>query len=199
MKLPITVVALTTGWAFASPVVVFSDDFNSENGGVGQLNYSSFAHWTVADGTVDLIGNGYFDFFPTQGLFVDLDGSTGNAGSLTKTTAITYELGKSYTLTFKLAGNQRGGSDDSVQIDIGIGTLLTDTLVLSPLDPLVTHTYTFIGDGSTDSISFENAGGDNVGAILDDVLLTVIPLPSASALAGLGLLGLGVRRRRGSL
>ena len=37
--------------------VIFEDNFDSENGGVGALNYNGFDNWSVASGTVDLIGN----------------------------------------------------------------------------------------------------------------------------------------------
>ena len=47
-----------------------------------RLNYNSFSQFSVTNGTVDLIGNGFFDFYPSQGRYVDLDGSTGNAGLL---------------------------------------------------------------------------------------------------------------------
>ena len=64
--------------------VIFSDNFDGENGGVGALNYTGFANFSVSNGLVDLIGNGFFDFLPGNGLYVDLDGSTSDAGVLTK-------------------------------------------------------------------------------------------------------------------
>ena len=30
--------------------IIFSDNFNAENGGVGVLNYNSFANWSVSGG-----------------------------------------------------------------------------------------------------------------------------------------------------
>ena len=42
--------------------ILLTDNFDGENGGVGSLNYNSFANWNVTGGTVDLIGNGYFEF-----------------------------------------------------------------------------------------------------------------------------------------
>ena len=71
----------------ASATPIFEDNFDSENGGNGVTNYTGFINWTVTDGTVDLIGNGYFDFFPGNGLYVDMDGSTNNAGKMMKTKA----------------------------------------------------------------------------------------------------------------
>lgn len=61
----------------------FLDTFNTENGGVGKLDYTSFANWIVTAGSVDLIGNGLFDIYPGNGLYVDLNGSTGVSGTLT--------------------------------------------------------------------------------------------------------------------
>ena len=53
--------------------------------------------------------------------------------------------------------------------------------------PSVTGTYSLI---------FQNAGGDNVGALLDNVSVSAVPEPETYAmlLAGLGLLGFSIRR-----
>lgn len=66
----------TAGIAGAAPI--FADTFESETPG---LNYNSFISWRVSDGTVDVIGDNFYDFLPGNGLHVDLDGSTANAGS----------------------------------------------------------------------------------------------------------------------
>ena len=69
-----TLMAIATGTLAlalgAQAGVIFSDNFNSENGGVGFLNYgtplqngagqtgtlnTSFANWTVTGGSVDLL------------------------------------------------------------------------------------------------------------------------------------------------
>lgn len=186
--------------AQAGVVTLLSDNFNTENGGNGVLNYAGFANWNVSDGTVDLIGNGYFDFLPGNGLYVDMDGSTGNAGAMETKAAFDFDAAKRYRVSFRLAGNQRNNNPDSVSVRIVAGLLLNQTISLSKNDPFTTFTYTFNGDDSTgQKIRFEATGGDNIGMLFDDFTLQIIPLPSASALAGLGLLGLGVRRRRGSL
>ncbi|MEZ5560441.1 MAG: hypothetical protein R3E86_18090 [Pseudomonadales bacterium] len=66
-KAMVAIAAISLAGA-ANAAIIFSDNFDGENGGVGALNYNSFAHWTVLDGTVDLIGNGFFDFLPGNGL-----------------------------------------------------------------------------------------------------------------------------------
>ena len=67
----------------AGPAVLLVENFNEENGGTYALNYTDFDQWTVSQGTVDLIGTPPFDdFLPTtQGLYVDLDGTSNAAGT----------------------------------------------------------------------------------------------------------------------
>ena len=76
----IALAALLAGASAAQAATVFSDNFNSDSLG---LNYTAFVNgWSVSDGTVDLIGTGFFDFYPGNGNYVDLDGSSSNAGVL---------------------------------------------------------------------------------------------------------------------
>lgn len=171
----------------SAATVVFEDDFNTEHGGTGVLNYNAFAKWTVSGGTVDLIGNGYFDFQPGYGLYVDMDGSTGNAGKLT---SIDLNLAAgTYVLSFDLAGNHRNSAVESVDVQVNLGALLTDTISLARNDPFTTFTRQFtVAAPSVVNLSFEGAGGDNIGMLLDNVEVAVVPLPAAAWL-GLSLMG----------
>ncbi|MBC7834637.1 MAG: hypothetical protein H7Y88_05990 [Phycisphaerales bacterium] len=185
----------------SADVVVFNDTFDLENGGAASLNYTGFANWTVGGGTVDLIGNGSFDFYPGNGLYVDLDGSTGDSGLLETTTTFNFLAGITYQLDFELGGSQRGDTN-TVTLLVNVG-LINELFVLNSADPLALVTRTFTPAVNTSgTISFENMGGDNVGLILDDVVLTelatVIPLPGAGAMGAMGLvLGAIAMRRRG--
>jgi len=74
----------------------------------GELNYRGFQNWIVEDGNVDLLGNGFLDLIPNNGLYVDLAGSsTPHHGEMQTRTAIPLVQDRNYTLKVKLAGNQR--------------------------------------------------------------------------------------------
>jgi hypothetical protein len=178
----------------ANAALIFSDNFDTENGGSGALNYTGFTNWSVQPGTVDLIGNGYYDFIPGNGLYVDMDGSTGNAGTMTKT--LTLGPG-SYLLTFALAGNHNNTSLEFVDVMVKIG-LASQRYSRSQNDPFINENLYFnVGTGGTYTLSFSGVGGDNIGMLLDNVSLNSVPIPGAAYLLGTGLIGLVAIRRRG--
>ena len=200
-KLPILVVLTLCLMSQVSQanVTLFCDDFNSENGGNYQLNYNSFANWNVTDGTVDLIGVGSpWDYFPAYGLFVDMDGSTYDAGKMFTTGPINLQPG-TYALSFDLAGNQRADTPETVAVQVEIG-LLSKTYSLNRTDPFQTFTEVFTVAAPTNvSLVFEGIGNDRVGMLLDNVCLSVVPAPGAVLLGGLGLGLVGWLRRRKTL
>lgn len=171
--------------------VIFTDDFDST---VAALNKTVFpGGWTVANGTVDVIGTNFIDVFPGNGNYVDLDGSTGDAGELSKSLALTGGL--AYTATFSLAGSHRGGTDI---VDVMFGTA-SASFTLAGADPFSPSSLVFTPAASGKyTLTFANRGGDNLGALLDKVSVTVIPEPSGYAMMLAGLAGIGfLGRRRG--
>ncbi len=195
LGLAVASVLACSGSAMAT--TLFFDNFNTENGGVSQLNYNGFANWIVNPQSVDLIGNGNFDFYPGNGLYVDLDGSTRSAGTMTTRNSWTYVSGSSYRLEFNLGGNARGSASDTVTVAVQIGNV-NQSYTLASGAPFQLYTIDFVGNGSTGAISFAGSGGDNIGIILDNVRLSVVPLPHAAGLSLVGLLSVaGFRRRMG--
>jgi hypothetical protein len=172
---------------------ILIDDFNSQNGSVGAFNYDfggGTTGWTVTNGTVDLIPTQYggFNFFPLNGHYIDLDGSTNDAGILATTA---YFGAGNYTLQFDLAGSQRG---DKNTVVVSLGSWSESFIDIPSGQALTTITRSFSTSGG--NLTFENLGGDNLGAILDNVDVTSVSEPSILILFGAGLVGLGLIRKK---
>lgn len=191
-KLGLCTCALSGFTGGAQAAVLFSDDFDSNATSLNAVP----AGWTVSNGTVDIIGNGFFDFYPGNGAYIDLDGSTNDAGELSHAFSLTG--GVTYNASFTLGGSTRG---DSNVVDVSFGTA-SQSFTLASNDPLALFTvgFTPATDGSY-ALTFANQGGDALGAILLDVEVAAIPEPETYALmlAGLGMLGAVRRRRKNSL
>lgn len=181
----------------AQATVIFSDNFDSENGGVGVLNYVGFANWTVAGGTVDLVNNGFFFGGLGSGQYVDLDGSSTDSGVMTHSLGI---LGAgNYLFSYDLAGSQRGSTDS---VDVKVNNLIssvTHSLASSAGFATFSQSLTLVAPTAV-TLSFEGHGGDNVGLLLDNVKLErVDAVPETSStfglLAGIVCLGAWLRRR----
>ena len=117
-----------------------------------------------------------------------------NAGILSRTFASV--AGMTYNLSFDLSGNQRINVDDTVAVKFGSTTASFTVGKTAPWQQR-TLSFTALQSGEV-MLSFANAGGDNQGAMLDNVLVTSVPEPETYALmlAGLGLMGTMVRRRK---
>lgn len=194
---------LAAGWLSisASADVIFEDNFDSEAApGASILDYNSFGQWTVTDGTVDLISSGGFGISCAggSGKCVDLDGSTGNAGVLTS--SLLNLTAGNYALSFDISGNQRNGSSDSLLVTLS--GFVNEVFELAGGDPWTSITRYFTLDSANSAaIAFSLSGGDNVGIILDNVVLqslerVEVPEPSSFMLLMLGLLGLVLARRK---
>lgn len=178
--------------------VVFFDDFNAENGGVGAVNYGGFAQWSVSDGTVDLIGNGFFDSYLGNGLYVDLDGSSGNAGVLTST--LIALVPGTYTLEFDL-GTISGFAANTMTVSLGSEyseAFQEADAGQPPTFNLITRNIQVMSAGSLPLV-FDHQGGDDFGLVIDNVRLTLVPEPTSTALLLSGAvvaLAYAVRRRK---
>lgn len=185
-------VALSAGASNAA--VVFQDDFSSY-GNTTKLNApSSFfgGNWAVSRGSVDYLAGADIDNYgglcKGNGNCIDLDGSTHNSGLFAYTN---FAAGR-YKVDIGLIGSGRG-TTESVTVSLGDWSTTINAI---GSDNDVSNSFSFTTNGGM--LSFQNAGGDNIGAILTNVKVSAIPLPAGLPLLalGLGVLGLAGRRRK---
>lgn len=191
--------ALLTLTVGAHATVLYSDSFDADALKLGTSGSAAVpSGWTVAGGTVDIIGaGGGFDFLPGNGHYIDLDGSSGAAGTLSKTFNV---VAGTYYVTFELAGNHRNGDDESTTVTFGqAGHLVADIYTPSENAGFTTYTLSVTTTGGPLRLSFHDASADNVGALLDNITVGAVPEPESLPLMAAGLLTLGfiARRRRG--
>lgn len=168
---PLLALAVVAGASFVSlpsaraDGVLFSDNFNAEP---VQLSVSAMNQWAVEGGTIDVFSDGAHGLrCPDDGQCLDLDGSTFAAGKMISN-PIKLAAG-SYILSYQLSGNQRGGEDAAT---IRFGTKKLRTVTLASDAPFKTFSDKFtLTEPTTASISIQNEGGDNVGLVLDNVVL----------------------------
>lgn len=223
----VALTAMTTSPAFAG--VVFSDNFDSENGGASALNYTGYTNFaSTGGGTTDLVADGDFSI-ACFGSCVDLDGSPG-PGQLTSLDSFAFNAGDLVRLTFDIGGSQRRSGSDNffAGFTFGSATMLNDygfnfsgsDIVVLPSTsttaittssgvafdaPFFTRSIFFTA-GSAGSLNFNfgSDSADNVGPLLDNVSLEIgapVPEPATWAMMifGFGLVGSALRRNRKSL
>lgn len=142
------------------------------------LNYSGFANWDVS-GHVDLFGPGLFDLLPGNGLYVNLvSNMSPYNGELTSKTNFNFIAGKTYRLSFYLAGNQR--QDQGVQtvtVQIGDGTQFSHTINIGDFEQdFVKYSFNFTSlvDFSGQIILGQmgnNSMGNYYGTLMNQVTL----------------------------
>ena len=203
-----TAAACLLGASWANAAIVFQDNFDSNilvDLGAGDLGWNQTpTGWTeTAGGTVDIIGAGTAnDLVPGNGYYIDLDGTSNKAGTIVTNTSFNFLAGITYTLSFSLAGNIRNvlSTDvapgfDTVVAKVGSNTLSTNVWWQQPF---AVYSLTFTpGANFSSGLSFQAFGADNQGPLLDNVVLSAVPVPAAVWLMGSALLGLvAVGRRR---
>ncbi len=152
--------------------------------------------WKTTDGTVDYLvsGSSFGSLCRGDAACIDLDGSSGNAGVFS--TGSPVDPG-SYLLSFLLYGSSRGSTDE---VTVSLGDYLNTFTISSDGSQQVINALVMVGAGGS-PLSFSNAGGDNLGALLTRVSLSpqgtnAIPLPASLPLLLAGLAAFAALRRR---
>lgn len=199
--------------AFSAPahaVTVFSDTFDGEAGGTTVTNYTNFAKWDVAAGSVDLLRD------PNQfgitcsggaGSCVDLNGSSGQPGLIVTKQSFDYNAGDVITVSFDLSGSQRSATHGlvlGIAFDNGFA-FESDPFDLGADEPFGSFASAFSEDytGQFQLYFYGTPFPDdpsNIGVILDNVSIDVAAVPEpaswAMMIAGFGLVGGALRTRR---
>jgi RHS repeat-associated protein len=168
---------------FEAANVLLEDNFNSE-GPVG-LNYATLLNWRITRGSVDLFGPGQGDFYPGNGNYLDLDGSTGTAVRLETQTDFLLLPGE-YQLSFTLgntffAGNPQDPRNAENRVQVSLGNLYSSTFnftgqsALQAIDAKIT-----VVNPTVAKLVFDHAGGDYYGIILDNVKLMQLKTQTGS-------------------
>jgi len=151
-------------------------DFDAEHGGWPSLDWTAFEHWRVANGSVDLLGRGFLEAMPGSGLYVDLDGSLGNAGRL-ESGPIDLPAG-GYVLTLRLAGNQRHPHVDTMTVRLG--DLVDDVVGLDWDAPWTDVQWVvLVREPVAATLVLDHDGDDGMGMLLDRVTIAPAGEPCA--------------------
>jgi hypothetical protein len=225
----LTLCAVLAATSAANAAVLASNNFDTENGGATALNYTGFSNLTVTgptNATVDLIRQPNFGLTCAggSGSCVDLDGSTRVGGTL-DTAFFAFGAGDTLTLTFDLSGNQLnappdgffagfnfggltqvagghfGGGFGDITFGAGAGSGIerSDT-VAGTVHSFSNYEVSFTAaQGGTAQAFVGTSSGDNIGPIVDNIVLSTSAVPEpatwAMMIIGFGLVGVAARRR----
>jgi hypothetical protein len=162
----------------AQAATLLNDNFNTENSGSGTLGYAGFANWNVSNG-VDLLGNGSYDIYPSNGLYVDLNGES--AGAITSKDSFTFASGETATLSFNYGSNNLGTDGTNTSARIFLGGVEIAQLTNPGGSSFATFSQTF-SNLTSGQLTFQAINPGNGGIVLDNIQfssnVTEVPEPS---------------------
>lgn len=155
--------------------VFFVDDFSSN---IPSLDNPVPLGWSITNaGSIDILGSctsaSLDDMLPGNNCYIDLDGDSPVNGLLSKSFSLV--TGHSYVASFQLAGNQTYPFGDTVTINFGTSQT---TEFIEPFDIFKTFEISFtplVDDNY--NLTFINSNIDNRGALLDNIIISQVPVP----------------------
>jgi hypothetical protein len=150
----------------------------------GESDYSSFLNWSVVSGQVNLLGNGFEDFLPGNGLYVQL-AEDNNPATIETIDTFLLNPGDSYQISFSLGGNNELFTPDANQtvqvfvVDVNSGQdIFQHTVAVDWNSGFQTFTFNFTAQyAATVRLGFAQQvasgfTGNFAGNLLDNVAFT---------------------------
>jgi hypothetical protein len=178
-------------------IVLFSDNFDSN----AHVLNTTPAGWTLDYGSLDVIGSPDFPWYGL-GAYIDMNGSTSQSGGMHTNSTFNFLAGNIYTVSFDYGNNKNSAGKSLEGLTAGAGLYNASVTSTAQIASLLAFSFSFTPTVNFVSAlyfnGFESDAGDNGGLILDNVSLSVVPVPAALPLlaGGLGILGFASRRRK---
>lgn len=143
------------------------------------LDHKALKNWIVIRGSVDLVGlwpgntpPGFNDVYPGSGYYIDMAGTTSPTnGRLRSRRNQSLTAGYTYRLDYQVAGNHRGGGNNSVQVlitdrDNNNAIIYDETHTVSPYAEWSEYYFDYIPSVDMNiAIEFVNADATPTGVV----------------------------------